>query len=204
MTTDPAPTTVFSPIVTPGQTITPAAQPDVVADGHGRRPLPARPAALGVEFMGGREELDVRADLDVGADGDRRAVEEDRAEVDERTGADADVRPEVAVERGPDPYVLGHRPQQLAQDPLAPVGIGQALAAGAVVRGAEVGPPSRLGLQLLVVRQIPLAGLHQLLVLAHLRACPFVGSSTTVGRGAGSRDGTPHPVDRRAPAQVVQ
>ena len=58
VTTAPAPTTLSSPMVTPGQDDGPAAQPDVVADDDRSGRLPLRSPGLGLDRVGGRQQLD--------------------------------------------------------------------------------------------------------------------------------------------------
>ena len=98
MTTAPAPTTVLSPIVTPGQTITPppsqTLSPIVIGFAYSQ-PMRAR---LGIDRVGRGQELDARGELAGGADPDRRDVEHDAVEVDERARADRDVAAVVAAE----------------------------------------------------------------------------------------------------------
>src|SRR3954447_1185827 len=94
-----------------------APEPDVVFDGDRLGILPADPARLGVDRMGGGEKLDPRGDLAGGADGDRRDVEHDRVDVDERPVADADVAV-LAVERRAHDDALADVAQHPPQQPV--------------------------------------------------------------------------------------
>ena len=114
VTTAPAPTTVSCPMLTPGQTIDAAAEPDVVGDRDRLGRLPADPARLGIDGMRRGEQLHPRRELARGADRDRRDVEHHRVDVDERVVTDADFAV-LAVERRADHDVLADVPQQPAQ-----------------------------------------------------------------------------------------
>ena len=67
-TTAPAPTTVFSPIVTPGQTMTPPPSQTLSPIVIGCAALPLVAARARLDRVGRGEQLHVRADLHVVAD----------------------------------------------------------------------------------------------------------------------------------------
>src|SRR4029453_2911438 len=114
-TTAPAPTTVFSPTLTPGQTITPPPSQTFVGDGDGLGRLPLGPAGLRFQRVGRGQELNIGADLYVVADPDGGHVEQDHPDVDEGPRPDMDLVAVVAVQRRADLGALPHRAQQLAQ-----------------------------------------------------------------------------------------
>ena len=100
-------------MVTPGQTITPPPSQTLSPMVMGGGGLPLGPARLGLERVGGGEQLDVRADLDVVADRDAGDVERDEAEVDEGAGADVQLVAVVAVKRRADLDAFADRSEQL-------------------------------------------------------------------------------------------
>ena len=101
ITTLPAPTTEFAPIVTPGHTITPAAShtlsPRTIGAANSQ---PARPGLVVVNGMQRRNKLCAWTDRHVVADRDRRTVQQDRVVVDEATCADGYVRTVITLESG--------------------------------------------------------------------------------------------------------
>src|SRR4029450_6648934 len=99
-TTTPAPTTVFSPMLTPGPMITspPSQTLSATLIGWGARPR-VGPAGLSLHRMGRGQELDVGADLDVVTDGDGGHVQQHAAEVDEGPRPDVNLVAVVAGQR---------------------------------------------------------------------------------------------------------
>ena len=94
-------------------------EPDVVADRDRLGGLPAEPARLRVDRVGGGEKLDARRELARGADPDGRDIEQHAVVVDERPRADRYVAAVVAEEGRPDDDALAHLADQLAQQPVA-------------------------------------------------------------------------------------
>ena len=165
MTTEPAPTTVSSPMVTPGFTIAPAPSHTLSAHRDGVRELPVVAAKVGVEGMGGGEQLDAGRDLAVVADGHRGGVEDHAAVVDEGPGPDADAAAVVAPERGLYDGPVADVPEQLLQQApaLAGLGMGGGVEALDQALGARVGRD-----QVRIVGEaVQLAAQHALLLFTH-------------------------------------
>ncbi len=164
VTTAPAPTTVFSPIETPGQTITPAPSQTPSASVDRVRHLPGVATGDGVDRVGRGDQLDARCEQALAPDRDRRAVEHRAVGVDEGLLPDRDPVAEVAEERRADLGVLAELAEQLLQRPPALV---RALVADRVELLDERLATVELRVQLGVVAAIELAPPHPLFHLAH-------------------------------------
>ena len=115
VTTLPAPTTVFSPIVTPGHTIAPPPQPNAIANRHRESVFDARAPALGLQGMCSGVDVDTGCDLYFIANRDAIAVEKDAIKVNERPVPDGDVEAIIAPECRLEYGLLTKPGQQLRQ-----------------------------------------------------------------------------------------
>jgi hypothetical protein len=103
-------------------------------------------------------------DLAGGADRDRRDVEHQAVVVEERARPDADARPVLQVERRADVDAVAAFGEQLAQEAIAQVLLGERAAVVALedlLRAFEVRG------EVIVVGDVQLAAQHSLLHLAH-------------------------------------
>ncbi len=200
MTTAPAPTTVSSPIVTPGQTIAPPPSQTlspIVIGSADSQPCRRGSGSIGCvavrscTFVASWQASPIR----IGA-----GVEHDAVEVDERPCADRDLGAVVAPERRADDHSLAELPEELAQDRVAALLIGVRRGVEALehrLRAGVVGPE-------LVVDAVELAAEHPLFHLRH-QSCAAAARSTiarVVPRVARARlpgvwcDGSPASVAR--------
>lgn len=116
VTTDPAPMTLLSPMLTPGQTMTPPPSQNVVSEGDGERGLQLVAPGSGLQGVGRGEELHVRADLAVLSDGDRRHVQCGQVVIDEGPGPDGNVAAVVHVQRRPHLDLFTREAEQLVEE----------------------------------------------------------------------------------------
>ena len=137
VTTLPAPMTVRSPMVTPGQMIAPppthTSAPIVTGLPNSclRRSSAFHRVGRGVDLHRGAEEREV-------ADGDAADVEHDAVEVEVDALAEMDVRAVIAVERRLHPDCVAARAEEVREDAAAQVGVafGGGIEVAAEVAGA--------------------------------------------------------------------
>jgi hypothetical protein len=162
VTTAPAPTTVFSPMVTPGQTITPPPSQTLL------------PIVMGLalshfaclERVGGGKELDIRTDLHVITDRDPGNVERHESPVGKGASADVRLVTIVAPDGRADDGAVSHTSEQLAKKAASRV----VVAGGCVVlRGQGRGAITLSG-QLGVVRDVVVTSQHPLAVGTAVRS----------------------------------